>query len=185
MKARIKEETLIAALALVIVSTVSCHLFLPSVGDEGQACFDDKTCKSGFVCSADNVCVKPTGDGGVGSDVGDPSFDGTQDSGGRADAADANEIPDGGTDAGDSGVVLSDAGDTGVVIPDGGPDAGSDAGVPAAACPPWAPSGGGFAACGRMVNSSGDMTGGGFSIRGSVTQGITRTPASGGGFTVR
>lgn len=158
--------------------TSGCHLFLSDAGGEGQPCFDDKTCNAGLVCSADNLCVKaPPGDGGVGADAGEPSFDGAQDDAGEADGSIA-------PDSGDGGVALSDAGDGGVIT-DGGTDGGFDAGIPVAACSPGSPSGGGFAACGRMVNSSGDMSGGGFSVRGAVTNGITRTPASGGGFTVR
>ncbi|MBI5529727.1 MAG: hypothetical protein HY897_25660 [Deltaproteobacteria bacterium] len=44
--------------------------------------------------------------------------------------------------------LFSAGGDVSVVIPDGGTDTGADvgfdAGVPAAACPSWSPSGGGF-----------------------------------------
>ncbi|MBI5525842.1 MAG: SUMF1/EgtB/PvdO family nonheme iron enzyme [Deltaproteobacteria bacterium] len=98
----------------VIIAVLFCVAFPSCIphaeyGDDGQRCFENGTCLTGLVCSADNVCVRletivdagAGRDGGVLADVGD------------ADARD-----------GETEWVPPDG-----VLPDGGPDSGDDSGV--------------------------------------------------------
>ncbi|MBI5527671.1 MAG: SUMF1/EgtB/PvdO family nonheme iron enzyme [Deltaproteobacteria bacterium] len=104
------------SLAFVLVSS-GCHLFLSDAGGEGQPCFDNKTCSTGLVCSAELTCVPAVGDGGVATDVGEPRRDGAE-----GDGPSAPDSGDAGSDAGSDTSFPSDA------SLDAGPDAG-DAGI--------------------------------------------------------
>ena len=107
--------------ALAVVTFGAC-VSPSSMGTQGGACFEGGKCLEGLTCGSGNVCVPNVGeprDAGV--DVGEPSFDGAQDSGGETDGASAPDSGDAGTDAG------IDAGPDGGF--DGGMDGGFDAGV--------------------------------------------------------
>ncbi|MBI5526631.1 MAG: SUMF1/EgtB/PvdO family nonheme iron enzyme [Deltaproteobacteria bacterium] len=85
------------SLAFALVSS-GCHLFLTDAGGEGQACFDNKTCNAGLVCSTDLKCIPALGDGGSVMDVGEPRSDV-----GETDGASAPDAADSGTDASSDG----------------------------------------------------------------------------------
>ncbi|MBI5527554.1 MAG: collagen-like protein, partial [Deltaproteobacteria bacterium] len=119
---------IIIGTALIAALLPACHLFLSDAGEEGQPCFENKTCLGGLVCDSRSVCVNAAavGDGGSATDVGEPRRDAGEDGGASApDAADAADVGDAGFD-GAVDVSFDDASD--VSNPSDASDAGSDAG---------------------------------------------------------
>ncbi|MBI5528153.1 MAG: hypothetical protein HY897_17615 [Deltaproteobacteria bacterium] len=116
-----------AAVAPLVLLFGGCHLFLPSVGEEGQPCFEDGTCLAGLVCDSRSVCVNASavGDGGVATDVGEPRRDGAE-----GDVPSAPDAADSGSDSGSDTSYPSDASDAGsdAAVDDAG-DAGPDTGA--------------------------------------------------------
>ena len=83
---------------LVVTSTVAACVGVPSTGEEGQKCFEDRTCQADLVCGSNNVCAKP----GQLPDAGGKDTGETKHDGGEADSASPTDT---GVDTGTDGEV--------------------------------------------------------------------------------